>query len=333
MKASSMSASTANAIAELRSVFEAAPSKHAAHAECGDRLVRLAADPAFLHDVLAAALRDPGKVNSPSYPVLAFDVESNPYFEIVVHAWIPLPDGRTDLSTKAIHHHGELLLSTVTMFGPGYEHWRFTPPEPDPASGPGEHRYSLGLVETGQHALHDLVFVDAGTPHLPLFPPDLTLTVCLWSDQRPTTWRDRVKRIPLIQRHSGSLRKLVTRIGLADQLAVKNVSFFDFHPVGDGFEGLPEREEFERGPNDEYLQNLVYVLQRTGNADLLELLRSHFERGALESPDKARALLAACDRGEEIGPTLAESHYTQPQANFTRAQLEAALGAHSTTPG
>lgn len=326
-----MSASSAAAIADLRAIFESAPSKHAAHRESGELLVRVAQDPEFLRDVLRAAVGDSGKLNSSSYPVLAFEVESNPHFEMVVNAWIPHPDRRTDLSTKAIHHHGELLLSTVTMFGPGYEHWSFTPPEPDPAAG--EHRYRIGLIETGQHELGDLVFVEAKTPHLPLYPPDLTLTLCVWSDQRPTSWRDRLKRIPLLQRNRDLLRRVVTRVGLADQLAVKNVSLFDFHPVGDGFEGLPEREEFQRGPNEEYLQNLVYVLQKTGNADLLAELRAHLDSGSLERPEAARALLDAAERGERIEPTLARAHYTQPHANFTRAEIEAALATPSTAPG
>ena len=78
--------------------------------------------------VLEKHLHTPGSLNTRHYPVVGIDIELNHLFGLVANCWIPLPNRATDVSTKAIHHHGEMLLSTVTAFGPGYEHWTFEKP-------------------------------------------------------------------------------------------------------------------------------------------------------------------------------------------------------------
>ena len=139
----------------------------------------------------------------------------NPYFELVVNCWIPLPDRRTDLSTKAIHHHGKLLLSTATIFGPGYEHWTFSPPEPVSAK---QDYWKMRLLERAPHPLHHVAFVDAQVAHVPMYPKDLTLTLALWTSSAPTTVRDFVKRVPWVNRNANALRTASDRLGLRKTL-------------------------------------------------------------------------------------------------------------------
>src|SRR5690349_21593658 len=116
------------AVHELTRIFRASPSKHAAHTHSRDLLEQLSRAPNFLTAVLEKHLSSPGALEAKNYPVVALPIASTPYFDLVVNCWIPLPTGDTNLSTKAIHHHGKLLLSTATNFGPGYEHWMFAPP-------------------------------------------------------------------------------------------------------------------------------------------------------------------------------------------------------------
>src|SRR5205823_2434949 len=151
-----------------------------------------------LTEVLAEHVSAPENLNEGNFPVLGFKIESNPYFELVANAWIPLPTGETDITTKAIHHHGELLLTTVTMFGPGYEHVMLRRPQPIDT---GRGLYSMELIDRGPHPLHHAVFVDAYTAHVPLFPPSLTITLCLWSNRNPKTWRDSAKALPMVRDH------------------------------------------------------------------------------------------------------------------------------------
>lgn len=311
------------AIKRLRHIFEGAQSKHAAHEASNDLIAELARDPAFLTAVIARHLRAPDAFDRLHYPVVAFDIDSNPYFDLVANAWIPLPDRRTDLTTKAIHHHGDLLLTTATTFGPGYEHWMFAAPE---LVDDVRHIYRLRPLQHGIHGLHEVAFVDTKVAHVPIYPASLTITLCLWSSHQTTTWRDRLKRVPLLQRHSASLRRIITAAGLEKQLQVKNVEFFDFFPTDDGFVGLEERDEFPRGPHADYLYSLFHIIQETGNRDLESLIVARIERGdRIADPNLALELLGRLERGEPIPGKLSAGHFGVPEANFTRSDIERAL--------
>jgi hypothetical protein len=271
-------------------------------------------------------LRAPGALNQKHYPVVGFNAELNPHFGLAVNCWIPLPDRRADVSTKAIHHHGDMLLSTVNAFGPGYEHWTFTRPE---AVDEGSERYEMRLVERTPHPLHHVAFVDSYVPHLPFYPSETSVTYALWSSRFPVTWKDRVKRVPVLQKNSAALRALAVRAGLARKLELKVVEYFDFYPTEGGFCGIRERTEFERGPNEDYLQSLFHVCQATGNERLAAVALEVVESGAekIENPRLVRKLAEDLRAGRRVEGRLSPTHYGVPRANFTREETERALAA------
>lgn len=309
----------------LLRVFIQTPDKREAHQKSRPILKEISHYPGFLTDVLARYLATPGNLSRKHYPVVALPVVSNPYFDLVINCWIPLPDRNTDTSTKAIHHHGSMLLSTTTLFGPGYEHWAFGRPE---VVDPARELYSIKLLAREPHPLHHTAFVDAYLAHLPLYPADLTLTLALWSNSRPTSWKDHVKRIPLLQRNAAFLRKVAARAGLARALDLKIVEYFDFYPTKEGFRGMRERVEFSLGPNKDYLQSLCYILQKTGNERLVPLVRERLEREVpRESQAALREWLSSLERGLPVEGKLSECHLNVPHATFTRSDIEQALAA------
>src|SRR5262249_32367094 len=160
----------------------------------------------FLTEVMRNYLSKPENLNRTNYPVVALDAPLNEYFGLVVNCWIPLPDKRPDISSKAIHHHGDMLLTTGTILGPGYMHWVFSKPE---RVDKERQIFEIKVTEKAQHPAGHVAFVDHHIPHLPWYPTDLSITLCLWSNHRPTTWRDRVKRIPLLKNNEQTLRKIV----------------------------------------------------------------------------------------------------------------------------
>lgn len=91
---------------------------------------------------------------------MAFELEANPYFDLVINCWIPLPNRATDVSTKAIHHHGPMLLTTATVFVPGYERWMLRRPE---RIKPDRDLFRMDLIDYGRHGLHEVASVDAYT--------------------------------------------------------------------------------------------------------------------------------------------------------------------------
>jgi hypothetical protein len=313
----------------LTEIFAKAPDKHEANYQSRCVLEEMSGDPAFFTAVLRKHLTTPGVLNTKHYPVVSIDIELNPYYGLVANCWIPLPNRATDISTKAIHHHGDMLLSTVTAFGPGYEHWTFTrPAEVDPAS----ELYSMNIIERTPHPRYHLAFVDSYIAHLPFYPPALTITYALWSSRFPTTWRDRVKRIPLLQRNSSTLRDLAARVGISRHLDLKVVEYFDFFPTADGFCGIKERKEFERGPNTDYLPSLFHVIQETGNDHLWPLVQQQLDSGGpLENPGLLKQLLLDLRQGRSIDGRLSPTHYGIERANFTKQNAEQALAAQRRT--
>jgi hypothetical protein len=318
-------------VGALSEVFRTAPDKHEANRRSRAVLEDISGDSEFLTGALARHLDTPGSLNAKHYPVVGFNIELNPHFGLAANCWIPLPDRKADISTKAIHHHGDMLLSTVNVFGPGYEHWTFTRPQLIDDEG---ERYEMRLAERTPHPLHHVAFVDSYVPHLPFYPPETSITYALWSSRFPVTWKDRIKRIPVLQKNSATLRNLAVRAGLARKLELKVVEYFDFYPTAEGFRGIRERTEFERGPNEDYLYSLFHVMQVTGNDRLATVVERRLASGdRIENPHLVRRLVADLRGGSPIEGRLSATHYGVPRANFTREETERALAAQGAASG
>lgn len=315
---------TASYLERLERTFKTTPSKHEAHALSAPVLQEMATDDRFLTETLERHVASAEGLNVRHYPVVALPVVSNPYFDVVVNCWIPLPDRDTDMSTKAIHHHGELLLTTATAYGPGYEHWTFERPAPVDEE---RHLFKTRLIERGQAPRGDVAFVDAYIAHLPMYPSALTITICLWSRRTAKTWKDDVKRMPLFQRNAAQLRKAAGRLGLGSTLDLNVIDTFDFHPSDEGFVGQPERDEFGRGPNSDYLQSLFHIIQETGNESVAAEIEQRLSEGGVDDPALVRSLLDRLRASEPIEGRLSEGHYGVPHANFRSADIERALAA------
>jgi hypothetical protein len=314
-------------LSRLDRAFAGSRDKTQAHRESRPVLEDMAADKAFLTAVLRRHLRRPGAPNKKNYPVVGCNVALTPYFGLEVNCWIPLPGRETNVSTKAIHHHGDMLLTTATAFGPGYEHWTFQRPEI--LDGESE-LFLLRPLDRAPHPLHHVDYVDSYVAHLPMYPSALTITIALWSSRFPTTWKDRLKRLAVFRGREGALRNLLARSGLSKALDLKVVEYFDFYPTERGFRGMKERTEFRRGPNHDYLHSLFHVLQETGNDALVSTVKEVTTSGArLDNRALIDDLIRRLESGQRVEGKLSEGHYDVPFANFTVAQIEQALNAQN----
>ena len=307
-------------IRALDQIFKSVSDKHTANDRSRAVLEEMSGDAAFFTEVLERHLRKPGSFDTRHYPVVGIEVELNPWYSLQANCWIPLPGHEADISTKAIHHHGDLLLSTVTAFGPGYEHWTFTTPE---LVDPETELYDMKLLERAPHPLHHVAFVDAWIAHLPFYPPATTVTYALWSNRFPVTWKDHLKRVPLLQKNAASLRKLGAKAGLKKQLDLKIAEYFDFYPTPGGFRGIRERTEFERGPNEDYLYSLFHVIQATGNEQLAPVIDEQLPNA--QNRELVARLLEDLRRGTPIEGRLSATHYGIAGANFPLCEVEGAL--------
>jgi hypothetical protein len=312
-------------VSQLSRLFRGTRDKYAAHREAQPILQSMAADKEFLVAALRKYISMPGVWNRGHYPVLGGGFELNPYFALDINIWIPLADKNSDLSTKAIHHHGPMILSTATIFGPGYDHWTFHPPKP---LDPERELFRLEFLERAQHAKGQIAFVDANIAHVPFFPPGLSITAALWSNSSPTTWRDHAKRMPLLKGHAATLRKIGKTIGLTKSLDLKMEDYLDYYPTADGFKGMRQRKELELGPNENFVGNLFYVLQQTGSESLAPVIRKALDSGEkLTSRATIQQLLGDLESGRPISPRYSAGHSDVPHANFASAAIEQAFRA------
>ncbi|MFM9903059.1 MAG: hypothetical protein ACKVQJ_00640 [Pyrinomonadaceae bacterium] len=310
-------------LGELKAAFVSAKDKHEANYRSSNILAEMSGDSVFFAEILEKHLRKRGSLNTLHYPVVGIDIELNEYFGLVANCWIPLPDKASNISTKSIHHHGDMLLSTVTAYGTGYEHWMFETPV---LLDPDNEIYELKLLERADHPLNHVAFVDAYIAHLPLYPPDLTVTYALWSSRFPTTWKDRIKRMPILSKNSARLRKLATHAGLAKQLELKLVEYFDFYPCNDGFRGIREREEFKRTNNEDYLASLFHIIQETGNDRFADIIMEKLDGAErIDNPNLVRTYIADLAAGNRIEGRVSPDHYGVDQANFSADEILAAL--------
>jgi hypothetical protein len=310
---------------ELIDVFRSSATKHEANERAKPLMEQASRDPSFLRAILEDFVRTPGALDKKNYPVVGIKVALNPWFSLFANCWIPLPTRETHISTKAIHHHGDLLLSTATLFGPGYEHWMFSLPKERP-----DGRFQMKLLESAPHPLHHVSFVDAWTAHTPLYPESLSITLALWTSRFPTTWKDHVKRLPVFRGRENQLRNLALKLKLKKNLDLKVVDSFDFYPAADGFEVMKERKEFDLGPTADHCASVFHILQKTGNEQLADAVRSSIADGRiLEARPVVEDLLEQLKRGTTIEGRLSKGHYDLPYANFTRDDIRRALSAAS----
>jgi hypothetical protein len=312
---------------ELKAVFARARDKHEANRQSGQIMADMSGDREFFSQVLQKHLEKTKTYNTLHFPVVGINVDLNEHFSLEANCWIPLPDKATHISTKTIHHHGDMLLTTATAFGTGYEHWTFETPSVVDAE---KEIYELKLLERAAHPLHHVAFVDAYIAHLPLYPPDLTITYALWSSRFPTSWKDKLKRMPVVQANSARLKNLAIKAGLAKQLELKVVEYFDFFPCGEGFRGMRERRDFERTTNDDYLASLFHIIQETGNENLAPVVRRKLDSDEkIDNRNLVERYLKDLESGRRIEARLSPSHYGIEHANFTKEQILQALAAQN----
>ncbi len=313
------------ALSEIRGIFRRFRDKREAHRQSFTVLAQISREPDFLREALECHVAIPQRLNTLNYPSVAVEVETNPDFAVVLNCWIPLPSYRTDVTTTSIHHHGDMLLTTTTLFGPGYEHWMLSLPQEV-----GPEQYTMRVLDVAPHPRHHVLFVDSWTCHVPLYPESLSITLALWSNNQPTSWRDRIKRSPLVKGNEAMLRKFAASAGLKRMLDLKVVDSFDFYPGERGFKRMKQRVYFPRGSNQDYLHSLFHVIQRTGNEHISAQLRRLVRSGAaLSAPLVVEELTGYLEAGRPIEGRLSPGHYDVPYQNFTRSDIERALASFS----
>lgn len=309
---------------QIDRAFAQARDKYDAHRRAEPILVEMARDPEVMPAVIAKHIAKWQTFNTKNFPSLGMNIAMSPHYVLVANAFFPLDEGPEDMMFNAIHHHGDLLLTTVNAFGPGYEHWVFGKARPIDLD---KDLFEIPFQEKGIHTLYNAAFVDADQPHAVVYPKALTVTFALWASKKPVTWRDHVKRIRVLRGREKKLKDLALKLGLRKTLDLKVPEYFDYYPVPDsagttGFYGMRKRAQFERGPNEDYIQSFFNVQQETGNEKLLPFIFECIDGKKIDNPELVRRYAADVRAGKRIPNKYSEGIHTNvPHMNFRAAAV------------
>lgn len=232
--------------------------RYAAHKEASSHLIALAKDPEFLFSIVKKNLSNPEYLKRVRhYPTLSMDIFQNEHFQLVANIWLPLPDKNTDLSFQSIHHHGNLLLSTVSAFGPGYDSIVF---KPNFSIDPATEVTNMGIEKIYHNDLHRLEFVDHYTPHVVFYPTTPSVTYALWSTDK-VSLKEKYKNNELIQMIKKPLKFFLEATGLNKKVGVNTVSYFDFYINENKVIALKNRLWYEVSTNENFIQNVFHFIQ------------------------------------------------------------------------
>ena len=308
-------------VAAINSIFRVVPDPYVAHKACEAVLLDFAA----VRELFQYALRTRPALlmGQGSYPQPGMELVSKSRFTLALNCWPPHPLAREDVATKTVHHHGKLLLTTVCLYGPGYEHWLFKPPR-----RLQDEDFEISLDSVTTHGVGSTAFVDRYCPHCPFHPPSLSVTLALWSSSEADSLVSHAKRIPLVSLLRGPLAKSARQLGIDRGLGMNQLDYLDYYPAGDRFRGMRVRQEYPRGSNSDHLHNIVHILQHTGNPILVPALVRTGEQ--LRMKPESRTVLASLARrvehAEEI-PFVRWNGHEQEHTSFSKQDVRVASGA------
>ena len=308
-------------IAELRSIFSQ-PDLYEAHEECVPVMNAMAREQAFFFGVIRKCLSDPEYIDRVRhYPTIAFPIEENEDFTLVANVFLPLPDGDRDLSFQSIHHHGQLILTTISAFGAGYESIIFKPGYAiDAETGLTD----MQMDRLYQNDLHNVAFIDKLTPHIVFYPEAASITFALWSREKHEAL-DKMKKMKILQSVKGPLKRIIKMAGLNAAVGLNRVDFNDFYPHDSKIWGMKDRLGYAEGTNDNWLRNVFSVVQQYGfdDTDFLKQLRTDCEeRGQTVAIPWIDRLLA----GETIDLEFEPSHLNVDKVNLSKREILAVYG-------
>lgn len=303
-------------LAKLREIFKQ-PDLYQAHREAKPVLVAAAKDKEFFFEVIRKNLSDPAYLDRVRhYPTLSFPIEDNETFTVVGNVFLPLPDGNTNISFQSIHHHGQLLLSTVSAFGPGYESMLFKAGySVDPETAVTD----MQLEKVYRNNLHNIEFVDAFVPHVVFYPTSPSITFALWSKSKHESLA-KMKKNPVLQKVKKPLKALLGATGLNGVAGINKIEYNDFYAENGRVVAMRDRIGYPEGTNENWLQNLFSVVQQYGFNDqyFLEKLKSDC---AVRNQNAPIQWIDKLLSGEEIPLEFEPSHLNIDKVNLTKQSI------------
>lgn len=308
-------------LATIKKIFAETDDRYEVQARCKPILEKLSGSRDFLYSVIRQNLSDQAFLNKKRhYSTLSMTISESPEFSFVMNIFPPLPDRQTDISFQSIHHHGTLLLSTVSVFGPGYESILF---KKGYSIDPVTRQTDMQIDKQYQNQPGKVEFVDARQPHIVFYPSDFSATYALWCDKTKST-KESLKKIGLINNIKKPLAKLIHRAGLGKHFGLNKAEYFDFYIENNTIKALKDRLAYDQaGDNENFLRNIFAFVQQTGFNDTAFLTGLLNRAGTQDTAQKYIRMLL---NGQTVTDEFYEGHLNIPYVNLHRDDILRAVG-------
>lgn len=291
-------------------------SRYEAHKRVAPILLEMAKDEHYLKAIIKQNIAQDDFFNQNRInPVIAFKIFENKDFSFVAHAFMPLPDKDTTITHQSIHHHGNLLLSTVNCFGKGYESilfkkgYQFTDVEA-----------KLEVQKKYTNTLYNYEFIDSHTPHVVYYPSEVTITYALWSSEKENA-TDGIKRLGLLKKYKKPVKKVIQVLGFEKLFNLNIVEYMDFYVKEDKVVPMKERIKYPEASNLNFIENLFYLLQQV-NFENEDFLSEIFSNLSDSEKQLVKPILQKYLNNEELKTSIEDSQLNIAKVNLNRADLE-----------
>ncbi|MDQ3846053.1 MAG: hypothetical protein M3342_18905 [Bacteroidota bacterium] len=289
-----------------------------AHEKAKSILLSMAKDKSVLFDIIRQNLSAPGFFSQKRInPVIAFEIIKNKDFSITAHCWMPLPDRATNMTHQSVHHHGRLLLTSVSPFGEGYESIIFKKGfELNKEQGTAK----MQIEKIYKNPCHNIEFIDSFTPHVVFYPSDFSITYAMWSYDKKDGLIATLRQSKFMQSNKKIVMNVLRKLGVLNRIGVNVLEYFDFYPEKKQLNALKDRVMYPVGSNENFVHNVFYILQRVGFDDLefIKKLKTQLppeERTIVEKPTNQFL------NGEPLQDLFDPVHLNIPKINFSKEEL------------
>jgi hypothetical protein len=304
-------------IAELNLIFDKNTDRYKAHELSQPILLKMAEDKSIINQIIARNIVKPGFFEQKRItPVIAFEIEVNDVVSFIAHCWLPQPDLDTEISNQSIHHHGDLILTSVAAWGSGYESILF---KKGIHIDKKTHETTFEIEKIYKNPYMNIEFIDVNTAHIVFYPNELSITYALWTNHKSKS-AEKLRSISFLQKNRKKIRKIIDYFNLAKIFNLNSYQFVDFYPKSGKIYAMKNRIRYTAGGHDSFAHGLFKILSETKFQDY-NLLKANLGKSNVENVELYKDLLNRLNKNEPISDKFEEIHMNIPKVNIKKSEI------------
>lgn len=304
-------------IEELIDVFKKNEDRYKAHELAKDILIEIGKDNSILQQIIDLNIKKESFFSQKRItPVVALDIEVNDMFSFIAHCWLPQPDLDIEMTNQSIHHHGDLLLTSLAAYGPGYESILF---KKDFSYNKNTLLAKLEIDKIYKNPHMNIEFVDKYTPHVVFYPDSLSITFALWSNYKAKP-AEKLRNSGFIQRNRKLLRKVIDKLNLAASLGLNQYQYVDFFPNQGEIFIMKDRIRYPVGSEKSFAHGFFNVISNTGYKNF-DYLKNQIEKSNANEKKLYLDLIERLKQGGIIEDKFENSHMNIAKVNIKKSDV------------